>query len=196
MIRHLAGSIIFALILVGASYALYNLSHQRLGRAQIQHAALRSDAHDINQRLQRTQQDEPAVRIAISRFEALSNLGVIGPERRLEWADQVKLIEQGLHITNARYTLSPQKQIMPVPGAASYNIFGSTMQWHATLLHEGDLVRFLAALQEITSAVIVPTHCTLSDRSSQSAMENSIDADCQFDWLTIAPAQLNKSATP
>jgi len=196
VIRHLAGSIIFSLVLIGGSYTLYNLSKQHLGKAQIQHAALRSDAHDINQRLLRTQQDEPAVRIAISRFEALSNLGVIGPERRLEWSDQVKLIEQGLHITDARFTLSPQRQIMAVPGAASYNILGSTMQWNASLLHEGDLVRFLAALQEITSAVIVPTRCTLTDRSSQNTMENSIDADCQFDWLTIAPAQLSKTATP
>ncbi|WP_018607767.1 hypothetical protein [Uliginosibacterium gangwonense] len=196
MIRHLAGSIIFSLILIGGSYTLYNLSQQRLVKAQIQHAALRTDAHDINQRLQRTQQDEPAVRIAISRFEALSNLGVIGPERRLEWSDQVKLIEQNLHITDARYTLSPQKQIMPVQGATSYNILGSSMQWHASLLHEGDLVRFLAALPEITSAVVVPSRCTLTDRSSQSTVGSSIDADCQFDWLTVAPAQLTKTATP
>jgi len=193
MIRHLAGSLILAAVLFGGGYSLYTVSHKNLTQAQAHHANLRSEAASLRQRLQTTLQDEPAVRLAIKQFSTLSEQGIIGPEHRLDWADSLRRIQQDLHLPKAEFALQPQKHIAPLPNAATYALYASTMQWRARLLHEGDLLRFLEAVKQIDSAVIFPSRCTLSDRGSQPEERNGIDADCQLDWLSIAPGAANKA---
>lgn len=193
MIRHLAGSLLLAALLTGLGYSLYAFAHQDVVKARSEHAKLRAEAINLRQRLQRTQQDEPAVRLAIKQFSALSEQGVIGPEHRLDWADSLRRIQQDLRLPKAEFALQPQKRIASLPNAAPYALYASSMQWRANLLHEGDLLRFLEAVQEIDSAVILPSRCTLTDRSSQAEERNGIDADCQLDWLSIAPAAATKA---
>lgn len=192
MIRHLAGSLIAALILSSAGYALHAWAQHQLGRQRQQHDKLIADARQVHERLQRTQQDEPAVRLAIQQFNTLRTQGVIGPEHRLEWIDQLREIERSLRLPKSEFSLQPQRQLAAIPGAAPYATYSSRMEWRAALLHEGDLLRLLKRLQGIQSAVVHPSACSLSDSNAASGEPGSLDTRCQFDWLSIAPAEESK----
>lgn len=187
MIRHLAGSLILALICIAAGYGLFALAHHDVVRTRSQHEKLRTDALAVRDRLQHTQQDEPAVRLAIQQFDALSKQGVIGPERRLDWADSLRQLQQALRLPKAEFTLQPQRRLGPVANAAPYSLYLSPMLWRARLLHEGDLLRILAAVRNIPSSVVVPSQCMLTGDAASTSTPTGLEVECQFDWLTIAP---------
>ena len=125
MIRHLAGSLLAALFLSGTGYALHAWAQHRLDQQRQQHGKLVAEARQTRERLQRTQQDEPAVRLAIQQFDTLRAQGVIGPEHRLEWIDQLREIERSLRLPKSDFSLQPQRQLAAIPGAAPYAIYSS-----------------------------------------------------------------------
>lgn len=188
MIRHLAGSLLAALFLSGTGYALHAWAQHRLDQQRQQHGKLVAEARQARERLQRTQQDEPAVRLAIQQFDTLRAQGVIGPEHRLEWIDQLREIERSLRLPKSDFSLQPQRQLAAIPAAAPYAIYSSRMEWHAALLHEADLLRLIDRLPGIRSAVVHASACSLTDSAPPAGEPDKLDTRCQFDWLSIAPA--------
>ena len=122
-------------------------------------------------------------------YQQLKKLNVLGEERRLEWADALSRIRTQRELLDLRYRVERQKTLVSVPGKpANVDFFASTMRVDLALLHEEDLLRFLADLRASGNAYYSVRRCTL-ERTGQAATGTSISprlrADCAIDLLTI-----------
>ena len=108
---------------------------------------------DIQTKLSRAREEEQELRDKIGRFQALKAQGYIGPEKRLDWIETLARIKTARRIFKLDYEFAPQRPvdaaILPAGAAAGgFEIMASQMKLQLQLLHEGELLSFLAELRE------------------------------------------------
>ena len=88
---------------------------------------------------------------------------MLGEERRLEWADAIARIRTQRELLDLRYRVDRQQLLNSVPGKpANVDFFASTMQVNLALLHEEDLLRFLADLRASGNAYYSVKKCLVT----------------------------------
>jgi hypothetical protein len=108
---------------------------------------------DVQTKLSRAREEEQELRDKIGRFLALKERGYIGPERRLDWIETLSRLKTAHRIFKLDYEFAPQRPVDAnvLPGGASaggFEIMASQMKLQLQLLHEGELLVFLADLRE------------------------------------------------
>ena len=102
-------------------------------------------------------------------YQRLKQLNILGEERRLEWADAITRIRTQRELLDLRYRVDRQRLLASVPGKpANVDFFASTMRVELALLHEEDLLRFLADLRDSGNAYYAVRNCALT-RTGQRA---------------------------
>lgn len=176
-------------LLVGAGVALIWWSKQVLVGAQRQLAVASAARAQNTQRLLRIADEEREVKEKIAVYRQLKELGVLGRERRLEWADAIKRIRAERGLIDLRYRVEPQRLLISVPGKPStVDFYASSMRVHLALLHEEDLFGFLTALRASGNAYYAVRDCTLSPTGVPPAAPNlaaRVNADCDIDLITV-----------
>ena len=178
-----------ALGLLGAGAALIWSAGQALGAAQRQLAAAQAERRQNAERLARIAEEEREVSEKIDVYQRLKQLHILGEEQRLEWADAITRIRTQRELLDLRYRVERQKLLLSAPGKpANVDFFASTMRVELALLHEEDLLRFLADLRESGNAFYSIRKCSLS-RTGQAAtgvsMTPRLRAECDIDLVTI-----------
>lgn len=135
----------------------------------------------------RLQSEEQDIRIKISAYQGIVARGIVGPERRLDWVELIRDIQQEHQLLGLDYEILPQV-VLPQPNTG-YAFMNSTMRVQIPLLHEGDLLRFVNALQSRAPAFVRVRSCRIIRGTTQAASETSLpaqlQADCQLDWITL-----------
>jgi len=112
-----------------------------------------------------------------------------GEERRLEWADSMTRIRSGLELPDLRYRVERQRPLVSIPGKpAPVEFYASTMRVELALLHEGDLLSFLADLRASGNAYYSVRSCSLARTGAPSAatgLAPRLRAECEIDLITI-----------
>ena len=148
---------------------------------------------DIQSKLSRAREEEQELREKINRFQALKAQGFIGPERRLDWIETIARIKAARRISKLDYELAPQRPVdaSMLPGGASaggFELMASQMKLQMQLLHEGELLAFLAELRRSVEALIQVRSCSI-DRMPPSKVDRSNNAqlriDCTLEWITL-----------
>ncbi|MGC3963666.1 MAG: hypothetical protein QM803_10150 [Rhodocyclaceae bacterium] len=186
--RYLAWSVVLAVTLVVAGAVLFSLSQQALQAARREQASAANNVAGLRARFARTEHDEPAIRDAIARFSALRAAGIIGTERRLDWADSLASVRTVRRIPLLEYEILPQRALRPLGERGEYELTTSPMRLHLGLLHEGDLLRVLDDIRRQPSARVAIRECAMTRAPAKAGGgdENiSLLADCTLDWLTI-----------
>ena len=123
------------------------------------------------------------------RFNAISARGVVGDERRLQWAQTLRDSATALHLPYLRYDAAPQQPFLApwlAPGVAA-PLKASVMEVQAGLVHELDLLRLLARLREAPGLFQVRA-CDLK-RNGHDAKPSSdkpnLTGVCQLQWYSI-----------
>jgi hypothetical protein len=170
-----------AVIVVSSSAGL-KLAQQSLAQAQ---AGRRQNA----ERLTRIAEEEREVNQKIDVYKQLKSLNILGEERRLEWADTINRIRVQRELLDVRYRVERQKLLASVAGKpAPVDFFSSTMRVDLQLLHEEDLLRFLADLRASGNAYYSVRKCLLT-RTGQAvggiAMTPRLSAQCEIDLITV-----------
>jgi len=170
-----------AALILGAGGALRD-SQARLVVAQAERRA-------ANERLARISEEEREVSEKIDVYQRLKGLNILGEERRLEWADAIQRIRAQRELLDLRYAVERQRQLFSAAGKpANVDFFASTMKVQLALLHEEDLLRFLADLRESGNAFYAVRRCELT-RTGQAGtgatMTPRLRADCDIDLITI-----------
>jgi hypothetical protein len=98
--------------------------------------------------------------------------GYIGPEKRLDWIETLARIKTSRRIFRLDYEFAPQRPadaaILPGGAAAGgFEIMASQMKLQLQLLHEGELLAFMAELRESVQALIQVRSCTHRAHSRQ-----------------------------
>jgi len=152
-------------------------------------AAARTERAQARERLSRIAEEERAVSEKIEVYRRLKALNVIGEERRLEWVEAMARIRSGRELLDLRYQVERQRLLASLPGKpAGVDFYSSQMKVELALLHEGDLLGFLADLRASGNAYYSVQRCAIA-RTGQAATGASLvprlRANCTIDLITI-----------
>jgi hypothetical protein len=187
--RKLALPAIAFALLVGAGVALIGFVDGRLELAQRELAGAKARRAEANEKLMRIADEEREVNQKLAVYRRLQQLHIIGPERRLEWADAMSRIKASRELLDLRYRVDRQALLVSVPGKpANVDFYSSTMRVDIALLHEGDLLHFLEDLRDSGNAYYAVRRCEIT-RTGQAPTGTSIvprlRASCDIDLITI-----------
>jgi hypothetical protein len=188
-LKRLLAPALVALALLAAGAGLIKWADTSLGEAQGALAAAREERKQNTERLARIAEEEREVKANLALYQQLKQLNVLGAERRLEWADAIARIRTQRELLDLRYRVERQKLLAALPGKpANVEFYASPMHVNLALLHEEDLLRFLADLRASGNAYYSVKQCALQ-RTGQAATGLTITprlrADCQIDLITI-----------
>jgi len=180
---------LITLALLAAGGALIWSADNALAGARIELAAAQAERRQNAERLARISEEEREVSEKLDVYRRLGQLNILGEERRLEWADAITRIRGERELLDLRYRVERQRLLTSAPGKpANVDFFASTMKVELALLHEADLLRFLADLRNSGNAFYSVQRCVLS-RTGQAATGVGITprlrAECEIDLVTI-----------
>ena len=175
--------------LLAAGGALIWSADNAIAGARLELAAAQAERRQNAERLARISEEEREVNEKLEVYRRLGQLNILGEERRLEWADAITRIRGERELLDLRYRVERQRLLTSAPGKpANVDFFASTMKVELALLHEEDLLRFLADLRNSGNAFYSVQRCVLS-RTGQAATGVGITprlrAECDIDLVTI-----------
>jgi hypothetical protein len=188
-LKRLALPALAALVLVAFGAVLIKLASDSRREAGERLVVARSERNQSVERLARIAEEEREVKAKLDVYQQLKQLRVLGEERRLEWADAIARIRTQRELLDLRYRVERQQLLTSVPGKpANVDFFASTMQVNMALLHEEDLLRFLADLRASGNAYYSVKRCAIT-RTGQTVggatMTPRLSAQCEIDLITI-----------
>ena len=180
---------LIALGLLGAGIALIWSGDNALAAAKRELVTAQAERRQNAERLARIAEEEREVSEKLDVYRRLGQLNILGEERRLEWADAITRIRNERELLDLRYRVERQRLLASAPGKpANVDFFASTMKVEMALLHEEDLLRFLADLRNSGNAFYSVQRCALT-RTGQAATGVSITprlrAECDIELVTI-----------
>lgn len=161
-------------------------------------------ARDLDyRRLSQADEEKRDIRAYQPAFLALRSKGLIGAENRLNWTEQLRLIQEERKLLPLSYEITPQQAVPPEPNLdlGSYQLHSSRMQVHLDLLHELDLFNLFADLRKHSYFTV--QRCSLQrlaeSGNPEAGATPTLSADCTLNWLTLAapagaPATETKAA--
>ena len=178
-----------AMVLLGAGVWLIKITGEARAKAQTQLTLAQAERRQNADRLARIAEEEREVSEKLDVYKQLKRLNIIGEERRLEWADAVARIRNQRELLDLTYRVDRQKLVKSLPGKpGSVDFFASSMIVQLELLHEEDLLRFLADLRESGNAYYSVKSCGVR-RTGQAATGVTITprlrASCEIDLVTM-----------
>jgi hypothetical protein len=188
-LKTLALPLLACLVLLAAGAGFIAWTQQAQRSAERELAAAREQRAQARERLMRIAEEEKEVKEKLEVYLRLRDLGILGDERRLEWADAMTRIRTQRELPDLRYRVERQRLISSVPGnPAAVDFYASTMRVELALLHEGDLVNFLADLRESGNAYYSVKGCSISRTGAAPTLTGlapRLRAECEIDLITI-----------
>lgn len=181
--------VVFALLGAGVVFS----SLQMTKTAKVAAKQVEVERGEIRNKLAQARTEEQEIRGKIARYQELIDRGYVTEEQRLDWIERIAQIRTARKLIDVQYELMPQRPVETAllpEGAAGggYEFMSSTMKLQMQLLHEGDLLGFLADLRTSVRALIVVRQCTI-ERIRAAAAERGtqaqLKADCDIDWITL-----------
>ena len=178
-----------AIVLLGAGVWLIKITGEARAEAQAQLTSAQAERRQNSDRLARIAEEEREVSEKLDIYKQLKRLNIIGEERRLEWADAVARIRNQRELLDLTYRVDRQKLLKSLAGKpGSVDFFASTMTVQLELLHEEDLLGFLADLRASGNAYYAVKSCSVR-RTGQAATGTTITprlrASCEIDLVTV-----------
>jgi hypothetical protein len=188
-LRKLALPAAIAVVLLLAGGALIWGADASLRAANQQAAMAQAERRAATERLARISEEEREVIEKLGVYLRLKQLNILGEERRLEWADAITRIRTQRELLDLSYRVDRQRLLASMPGKpGNVDFFASTMRVQLALLHEEDLLRFLADLRASGNAYYSVRKCAIS-RTGQApggtSMTPRLQAACDIDLITI-----------
>ena len=160
-----------------------------LAQAKAALAAARAEGVQAREKLARIAEEEREVNQKLAVYRRLQALNVLGPERRLEWADTMKRIRTGRELLDLSYRVDRQKPLASIPGKpVGVDFYSSRMKVDLALLHEGDMLTFLRDLRDSGNAYYSVERCALTRTGAAATAPTlgpRVHADCEIELITI-----------
>lgn len=175
-----------ALLLLVIAGLLAWWSASEANKAQRQREAAASRNHQIEQRLRQARTEEQELKERAQRFLQLQATDIAGEEKRLEWTEMLRAIQQEQGIPGMNYEFGIQTPLESINGA-SHAWFASPLRLELRLLHEEDLLKFLADIEKNAKALVLVRHCKLerlAPTGNSREAQARLKASCDLQWLT------------
>ncbi|HEU4645254.1 MAG TPA: hypothetical protein VFS80_06790, partial [Burkholderiales bacterium] len=115
-LRQLALPLLACLVLLGAGSALITWTEGGHAAAERALTAARAERSQAKERLMRIAEEEREVKEKLEVYRRLKDIGILGEEQRLEWADAMTRIRTERELPDLRYRVERQKPLKTVPG--------------------------------------------------------------------------------
>ena len=187
-LRSLLAPIAAALAMLAVGAALIWSAQEAVRLANGALAAAHAQRQENTDRLMRIAEEERAVKEKIDVYQRLRALNILGEERRLEWADAISRIRAERALLDLRYRIDRQRLISTSVGKpGNVEIYASAMRVELALLHEEDLLRFLADLRASGNAYYSIRSCALmrTGQAASAGIAPRLRGECQIDLVTI-----------
>lgn len=178
----------FIVLLIAGAWLVFWVQDKRAAEERVL-AAARLERTQAKDRLMRIAEEEREVREKLKVYQQLKELGILGEEQRLEWADAMSRIRAELELPDLRYRVERQRSLVSLPAKpGTVDFFASTMRVDLALLHEGDLFAFLWAMRASGKAYYAVRRCVVTrtgQPASVASLAPRLRAGCEIDLITI-----------
>ena len=187
--RELRFSVAAFLLLVVAGIALVWAARHGLAQEHRKLGAAQAERRQTAERLTRLAHEEREARDHVELYQTLKELRIVGPERRLDWVETLARIRTERDLADVRYQVERQKLLKTLTGNPALALLSSSMSVELALLHEGDLLRFLADLRASGNAYYSVRQCAITRLAELLPAQSSaprLRGACQIDLITLA----------
>ncbi|MEM7503777.1 MAG: hypothetical protein AAF417_17125 [Pseudomonadota bacterium] len=126
------------------------------------------------------------------RYEQFRAQGFVANERRLDWIEALREEGEHLKLPSLRFSLEPQVG-RTISGVDDVRLRASRMELEIGLLHELDLLHFIAAVRSRAPGLVSVDRCALSRQGAEqilSAVESNILAVCSLSIFSAATSDV------
>ena len=186
----LRGSLILLVVsalIVGAalsvSYRFWNKQDTVLTRANSALNSARGQYRALDD-------EEDIIATYLPRYASLEEEGIIGREHRLDWIDVLRETARTVNVPRLEYAIDAQHafDVGWDLGVGDYAVYASSMRLSLGLLHEGDLLRFLADLSKNISGLFGVSGCEMQRAGETLANQprvSNVNVICVLKFITI-----------
>lgn len=180
-----------ALIVFGISLllsgALVLLSSAVLSKWQGERNQAQAQRNQTREQYKQVGNEKREIEEFQSKFVQLRKRGFIGEEKRLEWLERIRQIQESRKLLPLTYEFSAQQPFQSDPSmpVSDFELRGSKMKLRMHLLHEMDLFNFLDDLKSSTFHTVQA--CTLKspDTAPTEPLAARLLAECTLYWPTL-----------
>lgn len=162
-----------------------------LHRAHLEEAAAMLERDSARTRLAHAETEKEEIRQYQPQFIELRRRGLVGPERRLDWVEAIRQIQEQRRLLPLTYEIEVQQpyRLETTLPTGDYALLGSRMVLHMDLLHELDLLNFLSDLR--LNGTFAVQDCVIrrvaGATPAPGVVAPTLNADCTLNWLTLTP---------
>ncbi|MBI4191567.1 MAG: hypothetical protein HY525_13640 [Betaproteobacteria bacterium] len=190
-LRALKAPLIALILMVAIGAGLVYYTNLTLKQAQLASAQQQKQLRDARVRLQKSGDEKDIIVRYLRSYQYLQRLGFAGDEQRINWLDGLRVANQQTQLFGVDYEISTQQ---PYPYAneldpGQLTLHQSLMKLSIKLLHEDDLMRFLATLAKQGAGVFSVNQCVVDrlDTGGSIRFQPNLRADCELAWITVRP---------
>ena len=190
-LRRLRLPFALAVTLAAAGAACLALSEYYLSNARATHDAARQSRVEAQERVSKASEEEREIHANLVYYDQMRQSGMLAEQNRLDWIDSITKIKNDRKLFEIKYAIEPQKPL-DYPGIAGgpTGFVVSKMKLEMLLLHEDDLLNFLADLQSAGKAKVAVRHCTVTRIEREApptatALQPRLRAQCELDLISV-----------
>ena len=186
----LVSALVLAFVLIGY---INDKRDEVEGRVQ----AARAAAEEAGKRYRDSDLEKAMISQYLPQYQDLQRHGFIGTENRISWIDALRIADQQTGNFGVQYQLSaqaPYKGILSTEPIAQ-KLRQSTMEIRFGVVHEGQFLAFLNALERQNAGMYTVRTCSLEPRHADKPQPRTqnLSAQCEIDWVTLVPQEAEQS---
>jgi hypothetical protein len=175
------------------SVLLINYSAKKFAVQQQYVRAARMQMEEASKRYRDSDLEKEMIARYLPKYRALEARGFIGSENRIGWIDALRIADQKAGGFGVQYQLSaqgPYKGLLSGDPIAS-RLRRSTMDIRFGVVHEGQFLGFLDALEAEDAGMFALRSCSLEpiQRDKPQPRTQNLNAKCEIDWVTLVPPE-------
>lgn len=190
-LRRLRVPFALAITLAAAGAVCLAISEYYLSNARAMHDAARQSRVEAQERVSKASEEEREIRENLVYYDQMRQSGMLAEQNRLDWIDSIAKIKNDRKLFEIKYAIEPQKPL-DYPGIAggATGFVVSKMKLEMLLLHEDDLLNFLADLQSAGKAKVAVRHCTVTRIEREApptatALQPRLRAQCELELISV-----------
>ena len=186
----LRGTLVVFVISLAAAAGIVSASFYFRQNMERQYQANHAEFREASRKYLAVDDEERIIAQFLPEFRRFYERGLLGRERRLSWLETLRKSGDANSLPQLAYKLDAQRVAKPDFNITlgDYQLYASTMTLNLGLLHEGDLLQLLQALDREALGQYSIKRCQLqraSENIDTGGQVANLSAECTLDWWTI-----------
>ncbi len=179
--------VLLAVLLVGAGLVT---AAYYFGAAQAEALAKQQNLEqDARRKFMSSGAEKAMIEQYLPDYQRLIQRGFVGEERRIEWVDLLRELQNTHKLFSISYAISQQEDYKPpfISQLGGFIMHRSVMKLDLDMLHEGDILNLTQSLSAANTTPFLLRECEITRINgavSQQLVAN-MHAKCELDWLTL-----------